>query len=222
MRDSWSLFGRWDRSFVKRLHREEAGEGCVNQNQIKIWTNINIKAHNYLCSVAVIQSCMNQSVCCPLCVTVAFVLTNQSSSSSSRHTLQQPPRSYWSAEIKCGSLRCQKGCWCHFRRNNMGFVGQNQFRIYPIFPKPDFHCLSKRSHKGCYQLDRIFSHGRRGEFAVNVSQSDTTEQVMMSVRYSVGKYDREESKMQSSWEQDGCSCNNKETLLHLQVCFIRL
>lgn len=24
----------------------------------------------------------------------------------------------------------------------MGFVGQNQFRIHPLSPKPDFHCLS--------------------------------------------------------------------------------
>lgn len=159
---------------------------------------------------------LHESVCVSSsAVTATFVLTNQSS--SSRHTHPQPPRSYWSEEIKCGSLRCQKDCWCHFRRNNMGFVGQNQFRNYPLSPKPDFHCLS---HKGFYQLNRVFSHGRRGDFTVNMSRSDTTEQVMMSVKYSVGKNDREKSKLQSSWEQNGCSCKNKESLPHLQVCFI--
>lgn len=138
--------------------------------------------------MAVIQSCVNKSVCHPPHVTVRFVLTNQSS--SRRHTRQQPSRSYWSEELKCGSSQCQKGCWCHFRTNNMGFVGQNQFRIYPVFPKPDFHCLSKRSHKTCYQLDSVFSNWWKADFTINMSQRDTTEQVTTSVRHSVGKYNR--------------------------------
>lgn len=85
---------------------------------------------------------MKQSVCRPPRATATFVLTNQSSSSSSTHACQQPPHSYWSEEIQYGSWRCQRGRWCHFRSNNMGFVRQNPFRIYPISPKPDFYCLS--------------------------------------------------------------------------------